>query len=86
MEHYRCHKIWVKDTESIRIGNTVFFKHKYLAMPTVTPADALLIAADNLTTALARDIPQSDASKETINRFMELFTENVIKYQEEKVK
>ena len=55
-------------------------------MPTVTPADALITVADNLTTALAGDIPQSDASKESIDRFMELFTENAVKYQEENVK
>ena len=33
------------------------------------PADALLAAAENLTTALDGEIPQSDANKETINCF-----------------
>ena len=47
-EHYRCHKIWVKDTKSVRVGNTVFFKHKYLTMPTLTNADALVNAANDL--------------------------------------
>jgi hypothetical protein len=37
--------------------STVFFKHKYLTMPSLTPADALIQAADNLTTALAGVIP-----------------------------
>ena len=86
MEHCRWHKILVKDTKSVQIGNTVLFKHEYLTIPTVTAADALLVAAKNLTTALDREIPQSDAIKETIDRFMELFTENTLKYQEENVK
>ena len=52
MEHYRCHKIWVKDTKNVRVGNTVFFKHKYLTMPTLTNADALVNAANDLKAAL----------------------------------
>ena len=39
-EHYRCYEVWIKETKSIRIGNTVFFKHKYLTMPTIIPGDA----------------------------------------------
>ena len=86
VEHYRCHKIWVKDTKSVWIGNTVSFKHKYLTMPTATATDALLTAAENLIKALDGDIPQSDASKETTDRSMELFTKNTLKYQEENAK
>ena len=86
VEHYRCHKIWVKGTNSVQIGNTVFFKHKYLTMPTVTAADALLVAAENPTTALDGEISQSDANKETIDQFMKLFTENALRYQEDHVK
>ena len=48
VEQYRFHQVWVKDTKSVRIGNTVFFKHKYLTMHTVTAADALLKAANDL--------------------------------------
>ena len=50
-KHYRCYEIYVKQTRSTRIGNTVFFKHKYLTMPTITNADALLTAAQDMTTA-----------------------------------
>jgi hypothetical protein len=46
-EHYRCHKIYISDKKK-RICKTVFFKHKYLTMPTITPAEAILKAADNL--------------------------------------
>ena len=40
-EHYRCHEIWIMDTRSVRVGQTVFFKHKYLTQPSVTPLDAV---------------------------------------------
>ena len=41
-EHYRCHKIYITDTCHSRVCNMVFFKHKYLTMPTIKPADALI--------------------------------------------
>jgi TfoX/Sxy family transcriptional regulator of competence genes len=51
-EHYRCHRIYVKQTRSERISDTVFFKHKYITQPTVTPADTIVKALDDLTHAL----------------------------------
>ncbi len=50
-EHYRCHKIYISNTKSECICKPVFFKHKYLTMPTITPAEAILKAADNLVDA-----------------------------------
>ena len=47
-DHYRCHEVYVSSTKATRVCETVFFRHKYLTMPTVTPADALIKAADNL--------------------------------------
>ena len=58
-EHYRCHRVWLKDTRHERVGDTVFFKHKYLTMPTLTPADAMLKAANDLTDAIKGNIPQN---------------------------
>ena len=48
MEHYRCHKIYVNKTRSERIPGIVFFKHKYITQPTVTPADTIVKALDDL--------------------------------------
>ena len=47
-EHYRYHKIWIADTRSVRVGETVFSKHKYLTRPAVTMSDAILRAGDDL--------------------------------------
>jgi hypothetical protein len=41
-EHYRCYKVYISLTKCTRILETVFFCHKYLTMPTITLADALL--------------------------------------------
>ena len=44
-EHYRCHQVYISGTRHTRVCDTVFFKHKYLTMPTITPADALIKVA-----------------------------------------
>eukprot|EP00804_Cyclotella_cryptica_P015967 CCRYP_004129-RA/>CCRYP_004129-RA protein AED:0.18 eAED:0.18 QI:0/0/0/1/0/0/2/0/948 len=47
-EHYRCWTVWTPVSQSTRISATVFFKHKYITNPTVTPADAIVAATANL--------------------------------------
>ena len=73
LEHYRCYKIWIKKTRSERIGNTVFFKHKYLTMPTITNADALLIAAKDMSTALEGGVTKSLETVDAVKKLMEIF-------------
>jgi hypothetical protein len=51
-EHYRCHKIFVKATRAIRSSDTVFFKHKYITQPAITPADAIVKAYQDLLHAI----------------------------------
>jgi hypothetical protein len=52
---------------------TVFFKHKYLTMPTVTPADALIRAADSLTDAIAGLIPTPTSTMDAVDQLMVIF-------------
>eukprot|EP00804_Cyclotella_cryptica_P003480 CCRYP_002118-RA/>CCRYP_002118-RA protein AED:0.26 eAED:0.26 QI:0/0/0/1/0/0/3/0/685 len=47
-KHYRCWRIGSTATRRTRIAATVFFKHKYLTNPFVSPNDALIAAAANL--------------------------------------
>jgi hypothetical protein len=63
-EHYRCHQIYISDTRHMRVCDTVFFKHKYLTMPTITPADALIKAADNLVDTISGVIPKNSINKD----------------------
>ncbi len=51
-KHHHCHKIHVKKTNSKRVSDTVFFKHKYIMQPTLTSADILTKAINNLAHAL----------------------------------
>ena len=51
-EHYRCHIIYVKKTKSKRVSDTVFFKMKFITQPTMTPADVITKARNDLTQSL----------------------------------
>ena len=51
-EHYRAHRVYAKCTNSERISETVFFKHKYLTNPTISHADRVVNAAKELYNAL----------------------------------
>jgi hypothetical protein len=72
-EHYRCHEIYISDTKHVRTCLTVFFKHKYLTMPTITPADALIHAADSLTDAIRGLIPTPTCTKDAVDQLMVIF-------------
>jgi hypothetical protein len=50
-EHYQCHIIHIKKMRRQRISE-VFFKHKYITQPTLTPVDTVVKAIDGLTGAL----------------------------------
>ena len=65
-EHYRCHIVFVKKTQAKRVTDTIFFKHKYITQPEVTPADMIVKAYRDLTSALqgitnTRDATQMNA-------------------------
>eukprot|EP00804_Cyclotella_cryptica_P025968 CCRYP_002793-RD/>CCRYP_002793-RD protein AED:0.25 eAED:0.25 QI:0/-1/0/1/-1/1/1/0/824 len=51
-EHYRCHVVFVKKTQAKRVTDTLFFRHKYITQPRVTPADIIIKAYCDLTSAL----------------------------------
>ena len=44
--------MYSKQTRATRIADTLYFKHKYLTSPAVTPEDAVVAAAQQLTNAL----------------------------------
>ena len=56
-EHYRCWNLWINETRTPRVSGTVFFKHKYITNPTVTPKDADVASAANIADALKNKIP-----------------------------
>jgi hypothetical protein len=44
--------VYVKQTKSERVSDTVFFKTKFITRPTLTPADVITKALNDLTQAL----------------------------------
>jgi hypothetical protein len=53
-KHNRCHIVYVKNTRSKRVSDTVHFKHKYITQPTLTPEDTIVKAINDLTHALKK--------------------------------
>jgi hypothetical protein len=46
MEHYRCYKCYIKKTQAERISDTVEFFPTQATVPTLSPTEALVIAAE----------------------------------------
>ena len=57
----------------------MFFKHKYLTVPTITPADALIRAADYLTDAIARLVPTPPCTMDAVDQFVIIFKQQACK-------
>ena len=72
-DHYRFHEVWIFDTKSKRVGQTLFFKHKYLTQPTITASDALLRAGDDICAALKNVAPTTNDSRRAIDFIMYIF-------------
>ena len=71
-EHYRCHEVCITNTKHSRICETVFFKHKYLMMPSFTPANALIKAADILVETINGIIPKNKVTSDAVEQLMEI--------------
>ena len=82
-DHYLCHEIYITDTRHARVCNTVFFKHKYLTMPTITPANALIRAADDLTDALTGVVPPPNMTRDAVDQLMRIFKQQTEKAKED---
>ena len=82
-EHYRCHVIYVKKTRSERISDTVWFKHKYITQPKVTPVDQIVKAINDLTCALkGRKNTEGLEQMEALQKLEELLTKSQIPEEE----
>ena len=51
-EQYHCYNVWIRETGYKIVSDTVYFKQKYITHPTVTPEDAVIKAARQLSVAL----------------------------------
>ena len=64
-EHYRCHRVLPKATNTSRVCETIIFNHKKYTCPSITPADYIADATHMLTNAVkaANGIPTAAASQ-----------------------
>ena len=72
-EHYRCHQVYITNAKHIRTCKTIFFKHKYLTMPTITLADALIKVADNLVDTILGNLPPNTTTAQAVEQLMDIF-------------
>ena len=85
-EHYRSHKIWVTKTKAVRVSETVFFKHKYITQPTLTPKNDIIKALQDLKHALdGTKNHKGDKSLETLVKMDELLNVKSKEKPKEKV-
>ena len=75
-EHYRYYKAYYTNSRAVQGSETMYFKHKYITSPTVTPADAIVQAAKQLTDSLNDVVPPpiSKSGIEQIKRLTSIFT------------
>ena len=69
----------MKKTGLTRISGIVFFKQKYISNPTVTAADAVIVAAQNMDDALKTNMNRhlSDESLTALSNLQKIFTHAV---------
>jgi hypothetical protein len=82
-EHNHCHEVYIIDTRHTQIYSLVFFKHKYLTMPSLMPSDSLIRAADDLTTAIAGVIPPPNMTTNAIKQLIKIFKTQAKKQKDE---
>ena len=62
------------DTKAVRVGQIVFFKHKYITQPALTPTDAILRASDDLGQILKGVLPVKGDTRTAVDLLVEIFT------------
>ena len=72
-EHYHCHKVYISDAKSTQVCSSVFFKHKYLTLPMLTPLDSLIKAANILADAITGVLPISTITNNAITALLNIF-------------
>ena len=74
MEHHQCFRAYATRTRATRIRNTVLFKHQYITSPMISPESHVVLAAQQLITALQGNIPTGNETVEALTRVGKLFT------------
>ena len=78
-EHYRCQTVWMVDLHNRRTSGAIWFKHKYLTHPSVTPADRITAAIRGLAKTLTTGIPPQlrDDTLDKLKRLQDILNPQV---------
>jgi hypothetical protein len=75
LEHYHCHCVINAKTKSLRISDTVNFRHHYLTIPTVTPSNTIVHSLDAISNTITNaSSTTSDAQLYAISTLHDLFS------------
>ena len=74
MEHYWCFRKYITKARVERVSDTVFFKHKYLTQPTITPEDTVTTAAKELNNTILGTVPQEHAQYNALKNISDMFS------------
>ncbi len=74
MQHHQCFWVYITKIRAMRISDTVFFKHQYITNPMVSPESHVVVAAQQLATALKGNIPAGNETTEALKKVSKLFT------------
>jgi hypothetical protein len=78
--------VHAKKTRSEQTTDTVWFKHKYITQPSVTPVDQIVKAINDLTCALkGRKNTEGLEQMEALQKLQELLTKSQIPEEEPRV-
>ena len=78
MDHYRCHRIYIKETRGERTSDTIQFLPTHCKMPYASSIDEVLAALKNLVAAISKAKPDSpfslkDDEVESIKKLAKMF-------------
>jgi hypothetical protein len=74
MQQHQCFQVYTTKTWATRISNTVFFKHQYITNSMVSPEFHVILAAQQLATALKGNILAGNETAEALKKVSKLFT------------
>jgi hypothetical protein len=73
IQHHQCFWVYITKTLATRISDTVSFKHQYITNLMVSAESHVLLAAQQLATALKGNIPAGNETAEALKKVSKLF-------------
>jgi hypothetical protein len=87
-KHYRCQKVFMRDTKAERVTDTLVYKHRRITNPGVSAADEIASAASRLTDAIQNNMESklSSLDMKELERLAEIFNKAAIEMADKDAK